>query len=162
MGLSLIKSRADMSKLWLSWGCKFRDTGHQFSFQTENLCDPHTGIKINFPYIKIKWASSESRREGNWYGDTSLVLHTTYLGNCEGRTPVVFENVKTYHALRVDVAVVNSGSEGHFRWLEGVLWSEVDVQEEDPTLVRRPWGAEDRRDPLIQIVTFRSSAKIRK
>ena len=34
---SLMKPRNDMSKLWLSWGHKFRDTGHQLSFQTEFL-----------------------------------------------------------------------------------------------------------------------------
>ena len=58
-----------------------------------------------------------------------------YLGNSEGGTPVVFENVKTYDSLGVHVTVVNSCSEGHFWWLEGVLGGEMDVKKEDSTLI---------------------------
>ena len=64
-----------------------------------------------------------------------------YLGTREGGTPVVFENVKTNDSLGVDVAMVNSCSEGHFWRLEGVLGGEVDVKEEDSALVRGTRGS---------------------
>jgi len=45
-------------------------------------------------------------------------------GDGEGRTPVVFQDVETYHTGAVDVAVINSSSEGDFRWLEGIVGGE--------------------------------------
>ena len=66
---------------------------------------------------------------------TTYLSSFAYLGNSEGGTPVVFENVKTYDSLGVHVAVVNSCSEGHFWWLEGILGGEMDVKKEDSALI---------------------------
>ena len=46
----------------------------------------------------------------------------------------------------------------HLWGLEGVLWREVDVQEEDAALVDGAGRAEDGGDPLVDVVTLRSGA----
>lgn len=58
-----------------------------------------------------------------------------HLRDRQRRTPVVLEYVETDDALRVDVAVVDAGLEGHLWWFEGVVRGEVYVEEEDPALV---------------------------
>lgn len=83
-----------------------------------------------------------------------------YLRYGQRRTPVVLEDVQADHPLAVDVAVVDAGAEGHLRGLEGVLGREVDVQEEDPSLVGRAWGAQDGRHPLVEVVAFGASAAV--
>ena len=46
----------------------------------------------------------------------------------------------------------------HLGRLEGVLWREVQVEEEDAALVHRPGRAQDRRHPLVDVVTLRTGA----
>ena len=50
--------------------------------------------------------------------------------------------------------MVDAGAEGDLGRLEGVLGSEVDVEEEDATLVRGAGRPEDGRHPLVQVVTL--------
>ncbi len=46
-------------------------------------------------------------------------------GNCEGRAPIVLEDVKTDAALIVDIAVVDLGLKVDARGLEGVIGGKV-------------------------------------
>ena len=81
------------------------------------------------------------------------------LGDGQGGTPVVLEDVQTNDALRVDVAVVNARAEGHLGRLEGVLGREVDVQEEDAALVHRTRRTQNGRHPLVNVVPLRTRAE---
>ena len=47
----------------------------------------------------------------------------------------------------------------HFGWFEWILVCEVNVEEEDATLVDGARGPEDRRHPLVQVVALGSSAE---
>ena len=46
----------------------------------------------------------------------------------------------------------------HLGRLEGVLWREVQVKEEDAALVHRTGRAQDRRHPLVDVVALRTGA----
>ena len=46
--------------------------------------------------------------------------------------------------------------------LEWIFWREVDVQEEDSSLVDRTWGAQNSGDPLVDVVALRTSAENKK
>ena len=50
--------------------------------------------------------------------------------------------------------MVDAGAEGDLGRLEGVLGGEVDVEEEDATLVRGAGRPEDGGHPLVQVVTL--------
>ena len=50
--------------------------------------------------------------------------------------------------------MVDAGAEGDLGRLEGVLGSEVDVEEEDAALVRGAGRPEDGGHPLVQVVTL--------
>jgi len=78
----------------------------------------------------------------------------------ESRTPVVFQNVETNDALGVDVAMVDPGPEDNFWWFEWVVRGKMYVQEKYPALVHRGRWTQDRGDPLVQIVPFRTRAAI--
>ena len=86
------------------------------------------------------------------------------LGNGQSRGPLVFQNVEADAPVRMDVAMVNSCRECHFGWLEGIVGGEVDVEEEDPTSVRRVIGAHDRCLPseLVFLVEGASRAVSRR
>lgn len=60
-----------------------------------------------------------------------------HLGDGECGRPVLLENIQTDGSVGVDVGVVDSGSEGHLWWLEGVVSGEVDRQKENTSGVRR-------------------------
>lgn len=51
---------------------------------------------------------------------------TPTFGDCEGRTPLVPQNIKTDTAIGVDIGVVDAGSEVDLRRLEWVIGREVD------------------------------------
>ena len=51
------------------------------------------------------------------------------LGDGQGGTPLVLQNVEANATVRVDVGVVDSGREVALWGLEGVIGGEVDVQE---------------------------------
>ena len=59
------------------------------------------------------------------------------LGNGQGRTPLVSQDVQTDATVRVDVGVVDARSEVNLRRLERVVCGEVDGEEENTTGVRR-------------------------
>lgn len=69
-------------------------------------------------------------------------------GDCEGRGPLITENVETDTTVRVDVGVIDSSCEiylsvsrvrrgwkgrDYFWWFEGVVCWEMDSEEEDAT-----------------------------
>jgi hypothetical protein len=56
-------------------------------------------------------------------------MHT--LADGERRAPLVSQNVQADASVRVDVRVVDAGSEVDLRGLEGVVGGEVDCEEED-------------------------------
>lgn len=62
---------------------------------------------------------------------------TLTFGDCESRTPLVSQDVKTDTAVRVDVGVIDSGSEIDLRRLEWVVGREMNGQEEDTSRVWR-------------------------
>lgn len=59
-----------------------------------------------------------------------------HIGDCESRTPILLQNVKTYLTVVVDIAVVNACSEHHLWRLERVVAREVDVKKEHSPMVR--------------------------
>merc|ERR1719188_1110307 len=82
------------------------------------------------------------------------------LGDGERGAPVVLEDVEADDAVAVDVAVVDARAEGHLGRLEGVLWREVQVKEEDAALVHRTGRAQDRRHPLVDVVALWTGAAV--
>lgn len=83
-----------------------------------------------------------------------------HFGNGESRTPVVFQNVQTYHTLTVDVTMVDTCLENHLGWFEWVVWREVNVQKKDSSLVDRALWTQDCGHPFIQVITLRTSAAV--
>lgn len=77
-----------------------------------------------------------------------------HLAHCQGRGPLVLEDVEADLPVAVDVAVVDAGLERDLGRLERVVRRKVDVEEEDAAGVGRARGAEDRRDPLEDVVTL--------
>jgi hypothetical protein len=90
--------------------------------------------------------------------------------------PLVSQDVKTDRAVRVDVGVINLGSEADFRRLEGIVRREGNREEKDTASVRRialgkedtssnsqvdegrqTYGTHDCCLPLEHVVTSRSS-----
>lgn len=59
-----------------------------------------------------------------------------YLGDCERRAPLLFEDVKADAALAIDVGVVHLCLELHFGRLEGIVWRELYHDKEDASRVR--------------------------
>ena len=52
------------------------------------------------------------------------------------------------------VKAEGGGSRAYLGGLEGVVWCEGDVQEEDPSLVDGAGGAQDGGPPLIDVISF--------
>ena len=77
-----------------------------------------------------------------------------HFGDGQSWRPIILENVQTDDPLTVDVAVVDPRSERHLGRLEGVLWREVNVEEEDASFVDGARWTENRRYPLVQIVAL--------
>ena len=48
--------------------------------------------------------------------------------------------------------MVDPRAEGHLGRLEGIVWAEVDVQEEDAALVHRARRTQDRAYPLVDVI----------
>ena len=69
---------------------------------------------------------------------------------CDGerRRPLVFEDVEADSAVSADVAMVNSGRKSHLGGLEGVVWREVNIEEEHTIVVGRVIGSNDRGLPM--------------
>lgn len=82
------------------------------------------------------------------------------LGDGEGGTPLVLEDVEADAAVRVDVAVVNAGGEVDLGRLEGVVGGEVDVEEEDAAGVGGVVGAHDGGLPVEHVVSDGSGAAV--
>ena len=55
--------------------------------------------------------------------------------------------------------MVDARAEGHLGRLEGILGGEVDVQEEDSSLVHRPRRAQNGGHPLIDVVALGAGAE---
>jgi len=71
-----------------------------------------------------------------------------HFGDGEGGTPLRPEDVETYAAIAVDVRMVDTCSEGHLWWLEGVVSWEVNGEEEDTALVGTLCGSHDGGLPV--------------
>ena len=108
-----------------------------------------------------------SKQRANWQ---------QHFGNGQSRAPVVFENVQTNVSITIYVAMINTGSEDnlnnrrqsqsnvnfhlYLRWLEGIVFWEVNVQKEYSSLVRRASRPHDSWYPLEHVVTFWSCRAI--
>lgn len=68
--------------------------------------------------------------------------------DCEGRWPLIFEDVQADGSILVDVGVVDPGNEVNLGWFEGVVGGEVDVQEEHTTAV---WGVIGSHDCSLPV-----------
>lgn len=75
------------------------------------------------------------------------------LGNSQSRGPLVFENVETDAAVRVDVGVVDLGGEADLWGLEGVVCREVDRQEKDTVGVGAVRRSHNGSLPVEKIVS---------
>ena len=74
------------------------------------------------------------------------------LRNCQGRAPLVLEDIKADTAVRVDVTVVDTGGEVDLWRLERVVGREVNVQEEHSTSVRGVIRSHDGCLPVEHII----------
>ena len=59
-----------------------------------------------------------------------------HLGDGEGWRPLLFQDIETDGAVRVDVWMIDPGREVDLGWLEWVVRREMDVQEEHTSSVR--------------------------
>lgn len=80
-----------------------------------------------------------------------------HFGDCESRTPLVSQDVKTDTAVRVDVGVIDSGSEIDLRRLEWVVGREMNGQEEDTSRVWRVTRTHNCCLPVKQIISYGTS-----
>merc|ERR1719189_2147491 len=60
-----------------------------------------------------------------------------HLGDRQGGTPLVLQDVEADRTIGIDVAMVNLRGEVALRWLEGVVGRKAYAQEEDSASVRR-------------------------
>jgi len=58
--------------------------------------------------------------------------------------------------------VVDACTEQHLGGFEGVLWGEVDVEEEDAALVHGARRPQDGGHPLVQVVALRTRGAVRR
>ena len=70
---------------------------------------------------------------------------------------MVFEDVQADGSVAVDVWVVDSSSEGAFWRFERVVSWEVDVEEEDTSLVRRVTRPHDSGLPMEEVTVIDGS-----
>ncbi len=64
---------------------------------------------------------------------------------------MIFQNIKTYASVTIDVGMVNSGREIGLWWFEGVICGEMDGKEEDTARVWTFTGSHDRRLPVLNL-----------
>ena len=57
------------------------------------------------------------------------------LANRQSRTPLIFENIQTDASVRVDVTVIDTGSEMDLGGLERIVGREVDIQKENSSSI---------------------------
>ena len=74
------------------------------------------------------------------------------LGDGEGGTPLLLENVEADASVRVDVRVIDTSSKVELWRLERVIGREVDVQEVNTTGVRALVRSHDSRLPVELIL----------
>jgi len=82
------------------------------------------------------------------------------LGDREGGTPLVLQDVQAYYSLAVHVAVVDPRPEFDLGRLEGVVCGEVDIEKEDTALVHGAGRTQDGRHPLVQVVALGPGATV--
>jgi len=69
--------------------------------------------------------------------------------NCESGTPAILQYIQADVAIRVDIRMVDFGDKLELRRLERIICGEVDVQEENSTLVRTALRANNRSLPVV-------------
>merc|ERR1719272_313330 len=114
--------------------------------------DPISQIQLsNLGHKRIVWiAINHQRREGE-----------QHLRDGQCRAPLVFQDVQTDSAIRIDVAVIDLCCEMELRWLEGVVRRKIDVQKEATTLIWRIRRTHDRGLPIEHVIANRSCGTIR-
>lgn len=83
---------------------------------------------------------------------------------CTKKTPILFQTIQTLcrklilgQLLKIFQQLCLLAADlGRFEW---VVWRERDVQEEDASLVHGARGSQDGRPPLVDVVSFRASAR---
>lgn len=75
------------------------------------------------------------------------------LGNGQRGGPLVLENVQADPSIGVDVTVIDARGEVHLGWLKGVVCREVNVEEKDPSGIRRIVRAHNGGLPMEHIVS---------
>lgn len=76
-----------------------------------------------------------------------------HLADRQGRTPLVLENVKADTSIRVDVTMIDTGSEVNLGWFEWIVGGEMNVQEEYAAGIGRVIWTHDRRLPMKHVIT---------
>jgi hypothetical protein len=74
------------------------------------------------------------------------------LADCQGRTPLVLQNVEADTAIAVDVGVVDARREAHLGRLEWVVRREVNCEEKDASRVGAIARTHDGRLPVEQVL----------
>jgi len=83
-----------------------------------------------------------------------------HLGNCQSGAPLVLEDVQTDTSIGIDVAVIDTGGEVHFGWLEGVICREVNVKKEYSARIGGIVRSHDCSLPVEHIVSDRTGGAI--
>jgi len=78
-------------------------------------------------------------------------------GNCQGGTPLIFQNVEADGSVRVDVWMVALCRELNFGWFEWVVAWESNREEENTAGIRRVTRSHNRRLPFVHVVASRTS-----
>lgn len=82
------------------------------------------------------------------------MIHT--FRDCQGRTPLVSQDIQTNASVGVDVGVVDACGECNLGRLEGIICEEVYGEEEDTAGVRGVGGTHDGRLPVEKIISDRT------
>ena len=82
------------------------------------------------------------------------------LGNGQGRTPLVLQNVQTDSTVGVDVAMVDTSGKMNLWGLERIIGGEVNVEEKDTSGVRRIVGSHNGGLPVEHVITDGSGGTV--
>ena len=75
-----------------------------------------------------------------------------HLRNCESRTPLILQNIKTDAARCVDIRMIDLRFEGDNGWFEGIIAWKADGQVEDAACEGGIWRSEDHGGPGEEVV----------
>jgi hypothetical protein len=82
------------------------------------------------------------------------------LGNGQGRTPLVLQNVQTDSTVRVDVAMVDASGKVNLWWFERVIGGKMNVEEKDSSGIWRIVGPHNGGLPVEHVISDGSGGTV--